>query len=123
MRRDSIVHLRLLHRLDARCLDARESSDANPASRSMTSEQPVKLVLARLAGTTGWRLTMTRGIRQGCPFSPLIFAVVVDVLLRRLARVLQPGGRLESYDLVHEDRVLLSGEYVSELSRNIGGLV
>ena len=89
----------------------------------MTSEQPVKLVLARLAGTTGWRLTMTRGIRQGCPFSPLIFAVVVDVLLRRLARVLQPGGRLESYDLVHEDRVLLSGEYFSELSRNIGGLV
>ena len=54
---------------------------------------------------------MTRGIRQGCPFSPLIFAVVVDVLLRRLARVLQPGGRLESYDLVHEDRVLLDGQY------------
>ena len=37
--------------LDARCLDARESSDANPASRSMTSEQPVKLVLARPSGT------------------------------------------------------------------------
>ena len=28
-----------------------ESSDANPASRSMTSEQPVKLVLARPSGT------------------------------------------------------------------------
>ena len=58
----------------------------------------------------------------GTPILPANL-MVVDVLLRRLARVLQPGVRLESYDLVHEDRVLLSGEYFSELSRNIGGLV
>ena len=31
------------------------------------------------------------GIRQGCPFSPLIFAVVVDLFLRQLARALRPG--------------------------------
>lgn len=44
------------------------------------------------AGGEGDRFETTRGIRQGCPSPPLIFAVVVDVLLRRLVTILDGKG-------------------------------
>ncbi|CAK0910901.1 unnamed protein product [Prorocentrum cordatum] len=44
---------------------------------------------------------ISAGIRQGCPLSPLLFAVVVDSLLRRLRRML-PSATVRAYadDLV-----------------------
>ena len=47
-------------------------------------------------GTTFPGFSMTAGVRQGCPLSPLLFAVTADILLRALARDL-PHAMTRAY--------------------------
>ena len=49
-----------------------------------------------VGGDTCEGFLMQSGIRQGCPLSPVIFAVAVDVLLRRARRLL-PAATVRAY--------------------------
>jgi hypothetical protein len=48
-------------------------------------------------GGIGQPFEMSRGIRQGCPLSPLIFAVVVDILLRKIGVFLEDRGLTRAF--------------------------
>jgi ribonuclease HI len=46
-------------------------------------------VVAAISGGAGKAIPICRGVKQGCPFSPLLFVLCFDVLLWRLAKL--PG--------------------------------
>ena len=49
-----------------------------------------------VGGSTGLGFSITAGVRQGCPLSPLIFAIGSDVLIRRVRRLV-PEVLLRAY--------------------------
>ena len=44
-------------------------------------------VVAAIAGAAATPISINRGVKQGCPFSPLLFVLCYDVLLWRIAKM------------------------------------
>jgi len=78
---------------------------------------------------------ISAGIRQGCPLSPLIFAVIADILLRRLKRRI-PGSFRRAYaddlamvcenvlvSIPNIERIFIEYERVAGLGLNFGKIV
>ena len=56
--------------------------------------------------------TFTSGVRQGCPLSGIIFALILDILLRKVARALCSDSVVKGYA---DDTALVLQDYEKEL--------
>ena len=62
-------------------------------------------------------LDLTSGVRHGCPISPLLIVLCVDILLRRLDRLLVTPKVDNSLDIVRtfaDDRAMVISVFVRE---------
>ena len=66
----------------------------------------------RLRGELSESVNVQSGIRQGCPLSPLIFALCADVLLRELSRVISAYEGLRAFA---DDTVVVIQDYTRSL--------
>ena len=61
---------------------------------------------------------MKRGIRQGCPLSPMLFAMYVEPITRRM-KLVNPRPEEEPSMLLYADDMVLWGETKEELQGKI----
>ena len=66
------------------------------ATTTMTNFYNNNTLQIRLNGHTHSQFEATRGIRQGCPLSPLIFAIATDSLLRIINKKL-PQAHMRTF--------------------------
>ena len=55
------------------------------------------MAVIKMGGMNSNKFEMTRGIRQGCPLSPIVFAIIVDILLRKLDKILGKDGTARAF--------------------------
>ena len=98
---DSVPHAALLCKLKARGVCGHTLSFI----RALYSNPSFQVVLA--GGARGEKVAVERGVRQGCPLSPLLFNIYIDDILQGCKGVTVPGLDNKLRGLLFADDVVL----------------